>query len=323
MASIELRRPGHKLRLLLLEENGDGEDPTVWEMECDENTFRGDRCSGDLSLGNPRTGPTKLHAWLSAKRICTCESGLRAEQELAKKVEELTRSNRELEQFAYIASHDLREPLRMVATYTQLLAERYRGKLDRSADQYIDYATDGALRMQKLIDGLLELSRVGRQGSARRSVDCNLIMEEVLRDLVIAIAETGAVVHCESLPEIVADRAYVQQIFQNLIGNAIKFRGKQSPVVTVMAQGAGQDWLFTVTDNGIGIAPEEVENIFGAFKRLHSRLEYPGNGVGLAMCKKIVEHYGGRIWVESQPGSGSSFKFTLPARNSAVEAAHA
>ncbi len=293
--------PARKLRLLLLEENGLGEDPGVWEMDYDGTAFPGE----------PRQSPENLHAWLASRKICPCEARRHAEKELARRVEELARSNRELEQFAHVASHDLREPLRMVATYTQLLAERYREKLDKTADQYIDYATDGALRMQALIRDLLVLS--GVESVARESVDCNAALAEALRDLDAMIRESGALVHHEPLPVVSAHRAYLLQLFQNLIGNAIKFRKKEPPTIFVLAEPAGQFWRFSVTDNGIGIAPEFQQGIFAIFQRLHARTEYPGNGMGLAICKKIVEVYGGKIWVESQLGSGSSFKFTLPA----------
>jgi len=234
------------------------------------------------------------------------------EEDLARKVDELARSNADLEQFAYVASHDLQEPLRMVTAYTQLLAERYKGKLDEKADKFLGYASEGAMRMQVLIDDLLAFSRIGRNGFTSRSVDCNAVMEEVLLALASAIQESGAVVTHAELPAVWADRTHVGQVFQNLIGNAIKFRGKEPPVVSVQAEKADQQWRFNVSDNGIGIAAEYAENIFVVFRRLHARTEYPGSGIGLAICKKIVEHYGGRIWVESQAGSGSAFKFTMP-----------
>jgi signal transduction histidine kinase len=233
------------------------------------------------------------------------------EQDLAEKVDELARSNADLEQFAYVASHDLQEPLRMVTAYTQLLAERYRGKLDDNADKFIGYAIEGAQRMQVLIQDLLAFSRVGRK-EACESVECNAVMKDVLQTLAAAIQESGAVVTHGELPAVWADRTQVAQVFQNLIGNAIKFRGKEPPLVSVQAEKAGQQWRFSVSDNGIGIAPEYAENIFVVFQRLHARTEYPGNGIGLAICKKIVEHSGGKIWVDSQAGSGSSFKFTVP-----------
>jgi signal transduction histidine kinase len=234
------------------------------------------------------------------------------EEDLATKAAELARSNADLEQFAYVASHDLQEPLRMVTAYTQLLAERYRGKLDETADKFIGYASEGAQRMQVLIQDLLAFSRIGRNGFTSVSVDCNAVMSEVRLTLASAIQESGAVLNCAELPAVWADRTQITQVFQNLVANAIKFRGTAAPVVSVLAEKADQQWRFTVRDNGIGIAPEYAENIFVVFQRLHARTEYPGNGIGLAICKKIVEHYSGKIWVESHAGSGSTFKFTLP-----------
>jgi signal transduction histidine kinase len=234
-----------------------------------------------------------------------------AEEDLARKVDELARSNADLEQFAYVASHDLQEPLRMVTAYTQLLAERYRGKLDENADKFIGYASEGAQRMQVLIHDLLAFSRVGGK-EARESVNCNAVMKDVLQALAAAIEESAAVVRHDELPAVWAARTQVAQVFQNLIGNAIKFRGKEPPLVSVQAEQAGQQWQFSVSDNGIGVAPEYAENVFVVFQRLHGRAEYPGNGIGLAICKKIVEHNGGKIWVEPRAGSGSTFKFTLP-----------
>jgi signal transduction histidine kinase len=235
-----------------------------------------------------------------------------AEGDLARKVDELARSNADLEQFAYVASHDLQEPLRMVTAYTQLLAERYRGKLDENADKFIGYASEGAQRMQVLIQDLLAFSRVGRACSTCSRVDCKAATEEVLQGLARAIRENGADVTHGKLPAVWADRTQMAQLFQNLIGNAIKFRGKEPPVISVQAEKVDEQWQFSVSDNGIGIAPEYAENIFVVFQRLHARGEYPGNGIGLAICKKIVQHCGGKIWVESQAGGGSTFKFTLP-----------
>jgi signal transduction histidine kinase len=234
------------------------------------------------------------------------------QQEHKQAQEELARSNRDLEQFAYVASHDLQEPLRMVATYTQLLAERYKGKLDENADKYIHYAVDGALRMQTLVEDLLGFSRVGRQGVEIKATDCNAVVATVLQNLQTAIAESGAQVICDRLPIVIVDSAQLAQVMQNLIGNAIKFRGSDPPVVHVSVQSQGKDWLFSIADNGIGIDPEHAELIFVIFKRLHTHAEYPGSGIGLAICKKIIEQHGGRIWVESQLGKGSTFKFTLP-----------
>ena len=232
--------------------------------------------------------------------------------ELARKVEELARSNGDLEQFAYVASHDLQEPLRMVAAYTQLLAERYIGKLDENADKYIRYALEGALRMQTLVQDLLEFSRVGRNRKSIR-LSCDAVVHEGLQNLQAALLDSKAVVGFEGLPTISGDRTQLVQLFQNLIGNAIKFRGEKSPAITVTAERVASEWVFSVRDNGIGIGAEYVEAIFVIFQRLHTRAEYPGNGVGLAICKKIVEQHGGRIWVEAKAGEGASFKFTLPA----------
>jgi signal transduction histidine kinase len=238
------------------------------------------------------------------------EQGLRQEHKQGQ--EELARSNRDLEQFAYVASHDLQEPLRMVATYTQLLAERYQGKLDCDADKYIHYAVDGALRMQKLVQDLLAFSRVGRQGMTLSSTDCNTVLQAALRNLETAIPQSGAAVQRDQLPVVMADSSQLVQVFQNLIGNAIKFRSSEPPLIHVSAAAKGKEWVFAVADNGIGIAAEHVEEVFVIFRRLHTHAEYPGSGIGLSICKKIIEQHGGRIWVESELGRGSTFKFTLP-----------
>jgi light-regulated signal transduction histidine kinase (bacteriophytochrome) len=254
--------------------------------------------------------PEAIRRALQEKRLLRLRR--QAEEDLARKVEELARSNADLEQFAYVASHDLQEPLRMVAAYTQLLAERYRGKLDENADKFIGYACEGALRMQALIQDLLAFSRIGRNCAACAHVDCEAAIEEVLLSLGPAIRESGAVVTHTSLPVVWANPLHLTQVFQNLIGNAIKFHGKEPPAISVQAEKTGPQWLFSVSDNGIGIAPESAEHIFVVFQRLHTRTEYPGNGIGLAICKKIIEHCGGKIWVEAQSGHGSNFKFTLP-----------
>jgi signal transduction histidine kinase len=253
--------------------------------------------------------PEAIRRALQEKRVLRLRR--QAEEDLARKNEELARSNAELEQFAYVASHDLQEPLRMVAAYTQLLGERYRGKLDENADKFIGYASEGALRMQTLIQDLLAFSRIGRNDAALGHVDCGAVMDEVLLSLGPAMEETGALVTHTALPVLWADRSQMVQVFQNLIGNAIKFRG-EDPAISVQAEKAGEQWLFSVSDNGIGIAPEYAENIFVVFQRLHARTEYPGNGIGLAICKKIIQRYGGKIWVEPRAGHGSIFKFTMP-----------
>lgn len=233
--------------------------------------------------------------------------------------EELLRSNQDLEQFAYVASHDLQEPLRMVAIFTRLLGERYRGKLDEQADKYIQFASEGAIRMQTLIQDLLAFSRVGRGGIAAKRVDCNQVVEQALKDLHTSIQKSGARINWDPLPVVVADGGLLTQLFQNLIGNAIKFRRLEHPTIHVSAREQPLEWQFAVADDGIGMMPEHGEIIFQIFKRLHTRAEYPGNGLGLAICKKIIEHHGGRIWVESKPGEGSTFHFTLPKRQPPAE----
>jgi PAS domain S-box-containing protein len=226
--------------------------------------------------------------------------------------QELIRSNAELEQFAYVASHDLQEPLRAISGLTQLLAQRYQGRLDEKADRYISLTVDGCQRMQQLIHGLLAYSRLITRGRPLEPVDSEAVLERSLGDLQVAIAEAGAVVTHDRLPTLTADATQLGQLFQNLIGNALKFRNIAPPRIHVSARGDGEWWTFDVADNGIGIDPQYAEQIFAIFQRLHTRDEYPGTGIGLAICKKIVERHGGRIWVESQPGQGSTFRFTLP-----------
>jgi signal transduction histidine kinase len=234
-------------------------------------------------------------------------------EELDRKVEQLARSNRDLEQFAYVASHDLQEPLRMVTNYTQLLADRYLGKLDDQADKYIHYAVDGATRMQTLIQDLLAFSRSGRQENGVELTDCNAVIEQTLKYLLAPMQQCGAVVEYDHLPVVLANPSQLQQVFQNLISNGIKFRGEKVPVIQVGAVNESGEWVLSVADNGIGIATEHADSVFAVFTRLHTRTEYPGNGIGLSICKKIIERHGGRIWVSERPEGGCIFNFTLPA----------
>jgi signal transduction histidine kinase len=237
----------------------------------------------------------------------------RMEVALREKTEKLARSNEDLGQFAYVASHDLQEPLRMVTSYVQLLAKRYQGKLDADANEFIDFAVDGAVRMRKLINDLLTYSRVGTQGKELSPTDSEAALAQSVKDLEVTIEENGALVTHDPLPTVMADRPQLGQLFQNLIGNAIKFRGNEPPRVHISASRNGSGWIFSVRDNGIGIAPEYSDRIFIIFQRLHSRQEYAGTGIGLAICKKIVERHGGHIWVESDVGKGATFCFSLPA----------
>jgi light-regulated signal transduction histidine kinase (bacteriophytochrome) len=253
----------------------------------------------------------------------------RTEEALAEKaraleaaLDELKRSNTELEQFAYVASHDLQEPLRMVGSYCQLLSRRYRDTLGEDGQEFIGYAVDGAERMQKLINDLLMYSRVGTRGKTPAPVPLEKIMEAVEQNLKIAIQESGGRVTHDPLPVIMGDDVQMVQLLQNLIGNALKFRGEAPPEVHVSADAAPGDprrWRISVRDNGIGIEPAYFDRIFQIFQRLHERGKYPGTGIGLAVCKKIVERHGGVISVASTPGAGSTFSFTLTKEGSANE----
>ena len=236
-----------------------------------------------------------------------------ANRQLKTAHDELARSNADLEQFAYIASHDLQEPLRMVASYLQLLASRYRGQLDQDADDFIEFAVDGAQRMQRLIQDLLAYSRIERHGRPPEPVDCEIVCDGVLRDLSAMIEEHQARVERTALPAVLADESQLRHLLQNLIGNAVKFHGAEPPRVTISASAQNGEVRFCVQDNGIGIEPQYTEKIFLIFQRLHSRQDYPGTGIGLAICRRIVERLGGRIWLDSLPQKGSRFYFTLPA----------
>ncbi|MBN1180010.1 MAG: response regulator [Anaerolineae bacterium] len=242
-----------------------------------------------------------------------------AEQALAKKAAELERSNDELRQFAYIISHDLQEPLRVVGSYTQLLAQRYEGQLDEEADEFIAYVVDGAKRMQAMIKGLLAYTQVGIKGKDLEPVDAQAILERALSGLQVAIQESQVKIESARLPTVMADDLQLSQVFQNLVSNAIRFQPPPAddahapPHVHISASRQGSEWLFAVHDNGIGFDPKHSERIFEIFQRLHTQTEYPGTGIGLAVCKKIIERHNGRIWAESEPGNGATFYFTLPA----------
>jgi signal transduction histidine kinase len=231
---------------------------------------------------------------------------------LEARAHELERSNSELEQFAYVASHDLQEPLRKVASFCQLLQRRYVGQLDQRADQYIEYAVDGAKRMQVLIDDLLAFSRVGRVQREPVLISCASALSAARVNLAAEIRASRAVIEAADLPTVRAEFSLITSLFQNLVGNAIKFRGEEPPRVVISAERREDFWKFCVADNGIGIEPEYADRIFVIFQRLHDRASYPGTGIGLAMCRKIVEYYGGRIWLETTAGPGATFCFTLP-----------
>jgi PAS domain S-box-containing protein len=240
----------------------------------------------------------------------------KSEQHLVETVGELKRSNDELQQFAYVASHDLQEPLRMVASYTQLLAKRYKGRLDSEADEFIAYAVDGSTRMQGLIQDLLAYSRSGTNEKALREISTEKALKDALSNLRATIQESDALVTHDSLPAVTSDDTQLVQVFQNLVGNAIKYRSAEVPHVHVSAtKNGGKDWIFSVRDNGLGIDPQYFQRIFVLFQRLHGREQFKGTGIGLTICKKIVERLGGRIWVESQPEKGSIFYFSLPERD--------
>lgn len=234
------------------------------------------------------------------------------EADLKRALEDLERSNRDLEQFAYVASHDLQEPLRIVASYVRLIEQRYHDLIDEDGREFIQFIVDGANRMQRLIDDLLTLSRVGTHGSMFELVSMPTVFAQVLSNLETSIQENNAEVTCGNLPMVVGDESQFIQLLQNLIANGMKFHGEEPPLIRVDSEKTSDGWVFSVTDNGIGIDAEHTERVFEVFRRLHGRSKYPGTGIGLAVCKRIVERHGGTIWVESQVGEGSTFHFTLP-----------
>jgi signal transduction histidine kinase len=276
----------------------------------------GDRCVGVMAMfAREALTEDTLNAIAGvADAIAQGTERKRAETLLGERVAELARSNADLEQFAYVASHDLQEPLRLVTSYVQLLERRYKGKLDQDADHFIGFAVDGVARMQALIDDLLQYSRVDARTVAPSKVSAERALATALSNLAVALEESGAEVTHGSLPTVDAEASQLAQVFQNLIANAIKFRGATAPRVHVSAEETNDEWQLAVEDNGMGIESEHFNRIFIVFQRLHGQSEYTGNGMGLAICKKIVQRGGGRIWVQSQPGKGSTFYFTIPKR---------
>jgi signal transduction histidine kinase len=273
---------------------------------------------GDFGHPVEQSGPREVRELgadvnLMRERILQELSALKAAHaELDRRSTDLERSNTELEQFAYVASHDLQEPLRKVASFCQLLERRYKRQLDERADQYIAFAVDGAKRMQILINDLLAFSRVGRIVRDPVLVSCDAVLEQALANLSYAIEQAEAVVEADKLPRVSAEVPLLTTVFQNLVSNALKFHGEEKPHVRVTVRRAGENWEFGVADNGIGIDEEYAERIFVIFQRLHNKADYPGTGIGLAMCRKIVEYHGGRIWLDTTVESGSRFCFTLP-----------
>jgi signal transduction histidine kinase len=274
---------------------------------------------GDFGHEVAQTGPREIRGLASdvnsmRLRILQELSAVQeANESLAEHAAELQRSNAELEQFAYVASHDLQEPLRKVTSFCQLLQRRYGGQLDERADQYIEFAVDGAKRMQVLINDLLAFSRVGRTGSDLSRVDGDAALARAKANLATQIEQTGAVIDAGPLPAVRAHLTLLSVVFQNLLGNALKFRGDQPPRISVTARRDGDVWSFSVSDNGIGIEPQYADRIFVIFQRLHDKAAYPGTGIGLAMCRKIIEYFGGRIWLDTEAADGTTFRFTLPA----------
>ncbi len=291
-----------------------GEESTQTEVRLLHKQGRLVYAQWNTSLVNDASGKPQYQIG----QVVDITESKRAEMRIRKYAADLERSNRDLQHFAYVASHDLQEPLRMVRGFVELLARRYEGKLGTDADEYIHFAVDGATRMQNLIRGLLAYSRVGTQGKSLEPVDATEILKQALRNLQTAIEESGARVTHDRLPVVAADDTQLEQLFQNLIGNAVKFRSSAPPKIHVSVVDKSDMWQFAVTDNGIGFDPEHANRIFEMFQRLHGQAKYSGTGIGLALCKRIVERHGGQIWVESELGKGSTFFFTLPKRTAAT-----
>lgn len=302
-SDIATGKPDKELRIAASAGRFEDED---WRVRKD-----GSRFWANVVVTALRDGSGNINGFVKITRDLTARK--EAEDQIRRYAEDLKRSNQELEHFAYVASHDLQEPLRTVSSFSQLLASRYAGKLDKDADEFIDFVVDGAKRMQTLINDLLAFSRIGTRGNPFAPVACEDIVNAARANLDVAIEESRASITHDSLPSVVGDRTQLTQLFQNLFGNAIKFRRDEEPPRVHVSAGLDAGvWHFSVRDNGIGIAPQYFDRIFIIFQRLHGREEYPGTGIGLALCKKIVERHGGRMWVNSESGRGSTFHFTIP-----------
>ncbi|HKS16549.1 MAG TPA: ATP-binding protein, partial [Planctomycetota bacterium] len=238
----------------------------------------------------------------------------RAEKELSRRAEEISRSSIDLDQFARVASHDLQEPLRSISSYVQLLHQRYGGRLDRDAEEFIRFASEGAARMQRIIEDLLTYTQIDRQASPPESTHLVEAIQEALSAMKNEVSASGAAVTWGDLPTLKVDRAQIALVFRLLVDNAIKFRGENPPQVRITAERKGDDWHLHVKDNGIGFDPALAQRLFAIFQRLHGRTEYPGTGIGLAICKKIISRHRGRMWADSRPDEGSQFSFSLPAK---------
>jgi len=309
-----LKESGQDLPFIIVSGNI-GEDIAVGAMKAGAHDYI---IKGNLTRLVPAVERELREADMRREKRQADEELRRSHEELERKVEErtaeLVRSNRELEQFAYIASHDLQEPLRMVSSYVQLISKRYKDKLDNDANEFIDYIVNGTNHMQTLLRDLLEYSRVGTKGKPFELTDLNISLKNAISNLNKHIEESRAEISCGNLPGVYADETQIVQVFQNLIDNAIKFCGDKPPRIHISSEWKKTEWVISVSDNCMGIDPKHFDRIFEMFKRLHAGDKYPGTGIGLAVCKKIVERHGGRIWVESEPGKGSTFYFTMPVK---------